>query len=69
MWSDPSDVPGVHVSPRNVGVMFGPDVTAAFLAHNHLQVIIRSHECVPNGTQVRRSLLLLIPIHLHRSPA
>jgi diadenosine tetraphosphatase ApaH/serine/threonine PP2A family protein phosphatase len=53
MWSDPSDVPGVHVSPRNVGVMFGPDVTAAFLAHNHLQVIIRSHECVPNGTQVR----------------
>ena len=53
MWSDPSDLPGVRSSPRNVGICFGPDVTAEFLAVNGLSTLIRSHECVPAGTQVR----------------
>jgi hypothetical protein len=46
------DVNGYAASTRNAGVMFGPDVTAAFLQLNGLDFIIRSHECVVDGLQV-----------------
>ena len=32
-----------------VGIQFGPDVTARFLEHNHLDYIIRSHEVKSDG--------------------
>lgn len=36
LWSDPVDTPGIQPSQRGVGVRFGPDVTADFLARHGL---------------------------------
>ncbi|KOB64459.1 Protein phosphatase 5 [Operophtera brumata] len=44
LWSDPQHMSGRAPSKRGVGCQFGPDVTAAFLAKNKLDYIIRSHE-------------------------
>ena len=46
------DVPGISHSTRNVGVMFGPDITKSFADRNGLRLIIRSHECVQSGIRV-----------------
>lgn len=45
LWSDPVNEPGIRVNEaRGCGTVFGPDVTAEFLAANGLRLIIRSHE-------------------------
>jgi len=44
LWSDPDQKPGRADSRRGTGCHFGPDVVKAFLAANHLDIIIRSHE-------------------------
>jgi serine/threonine-protein phosphatase 5 len=45
MWSDPVREPGLaENTARGIGLVFGPDVTQAFLAANGLQLILRSHE-------------------------
>ncbi len=49
LWSDPKGSPGVVPNPRGEGVLFGPDVTEAFLRENNLRMVVRSHECVPLG--------------------
>jgi len=52
LWSDPQEFPGRAPSKRGVGVAFGPDVTHAFLAHNNLDLLVRSHEVKEEGYQV-----------------
>ena len=49
LWSDPQDAPGRSPSRRGVGYSFGPEYTRAFLDHNGLSLIVRSHEVKPNG--------------------
>ncbi|KAK9814926.1 hypothetical protein WJX73_002193 [Symbiochloris irregularis] len=45
LWSDPVATPGMRLNKfRGVGLVFGPDITEAFLAANNLRLIIRSHE-------------------------
>ena len=45
LWSDPAPMPGFEENyARGIGMVFGPDITEAFLAENHLKLIIRSHE-------------------------
>ena len=45
LWSDPAPTPGLLANDaRGIGLVFGPDVTQAFLAANRLRLIIRSHE-------------------------
>lgn len=45
LWSDPVAAPGFHVNTsRGVGMVFGPDVTRAFLERNALSLVLRSHE-------------------------
>ena len=52
LWSDPQPQNGRSPSKRGVGIQFGPDVTAKFLAKNKLDYIIRSHEVKPEGYEV-----------------
>ena len=49
LWADPCPRLGTHENKRGAGCLFGPDVCAAWLKANDLQLVIRSHECVPNG--------------------
>ena len=49
LWSDPTTEEGIYVSERGAGVQFGPDIADAFMKHNNIDMVIRSHECVPYG--------------------
>lgn len=52
LWSDPQPAMGRSPSKRGVGTQFGPDVTAAFLKQNNLDLLIRSHEVKQEGYSV-----------------
>jgi len=53
LWSDPSPRPGRHPSKRGVSSKeFGEDVTKAFLKHNNLDLVVRSHEVKQEGYEV-----------------
>eukprot|EP00565_Helicotheca_tamesis_P001480 CAMPEP_0185735170 /NCGR_PEP_ID=MMETSP1171-20130828/24497_1 /TAXON_ID=374046 /ORGANISM="Helicotheca tamensis, Strain CCMP826" /LENGTH=581 /DNA_ID=CAMNT_0028405371 /DNA_START=56 /DNA_END=1801 /DNA_ORIENTATION=+ len=49
LWSDPQPFPGKSPSKRGVGYSFGPDITEAFLKHNNLNLLVRSHEVKDEG--------------------
>lgn len=56
LWSDPRPTPsyprpliGRRSSDRGAGCEFGPSVTNSFCALNQIALIVRSHECVPEG--------------------
>jgi protein phosphatase len=49
MWSDPRSSIGSTASDRGAGVFFGSDVTSAFCSLNEISLVIRSHECMPEG--------------------
>uniref|UniRef100_A0A0R3X9V6 Serine/threonine-protein phosphatase n=1 Tax=Hydatigena taeniaeformis TaxID=6205 RepID=A0A0R3X9V6_HYDTA len=50
LWSDPQSAPGCKPNiKRGGGSHFGPDITANLLTHLKVGVLIRSHECCPNG--------------------
>jgi Ca2+-binding EF-hand superfamily protein/diadenosine tetraphosphatase ApaH/serine/threonine PP2A family protein phosphatase len=51
MWSDPRPITSTSPSDRGAGVFFGSDVTESFCALNRISLVIRSHECVPEGYQ------------------
>ncbi|KAF0696480.1 Aste57867_12775 [Aphanomyces stellatus] len=52
LWSDPRTIHGQHRSVRGAGIEFGDDVTNEFCSTNKVALIIRSHECVPEGYAV-----------------
>jgi protein phosphatase len=58
LWSDPTDndveigiQPNFLRDSRSYGniVKYGPDIVERFLQNNNLSMIIRAHECVPDG--------------------
>ncbi|VDD79170.1 unnamed protein product [Mesocestoides corti] len=50
LWSDPQTMTGCKPNiKRGGGSYFGPDVTASLLSHLKIGILIRSHECCPNG--------------------
>lgn len=52
LWSDPKQTPGISPSHRGEGILWGPDVTDAFLERNNLKMIIRSHVWEPTGYKI-----------------
>ena len=42
---------------RHCAVQWGPDVTRRFLKRNGLALVVRSHECVARGLQVRHAFV------------
>jgi len=40
---------GISPSYRGAGVLFGPDITTKFCEKNKFDLVVRSHECVPDG--------------------
>jgi serine/threonine-protein phosphatase 5 len=52
LWADPMAGEGRAPSKRGVGLCFGADVTANFLAMNNLQLVIRSHEMKDEGWEL-----------------
>ncbi|KAJ1962257.1 Palmitoyl-protein thioesterase 1 [Dispira parvispora] len=55
LWSDPRPQPGRGPNKRGVGIEFGPDITEAFLKHNNLDVLVRSHEVKDEGYAVEHN--------------
>jgi len=49
VWSDPEDVDSWSISPRGAGWLFGPKITAEFLAANGLELLCRAHQLVHEG--------------------
>jgi len=52
LWSDPGARAGRNPPHRGCGVVFGPDVTKAFLDRNNLSLLVRSHEMKQEGYSV-----------------
>lgn len=52
LWSDPRSISSRQPSERGAGVEFGVDVTNNFCLVNKIALIIRSHECVPEGFEI-----------------
>ncbi|KAF1331731.1 Serine/threonine-protein phosphatase, partial [Globisporangium splendens] len=52
LWSDPRSIASRQPSERGAGVEFGVDVTNNFCLVNKIALIIRSHECVPEGFEI-----------------
>jgi protein phosphatase len=51
LWSDPHEEQGWKPSDRGAGILWGPDLTKSFLSKNNLELVIRSHEMVDEGTK------------------
>lgn len=52
LWADPHPGTGKVPSKRGMGVCFGSDYTERFLAHNKLELLVRSHEVKEEGYEV-----------------
>nr|AGM32890.1 Ser/thr protein phosphatase [Coptotermes formosanus] len=46
LWSDPRDVDDFERSDRGLGCYFGEAHLKSFLEDNHLNLLVRAHECV-----------------------
>ena len=53
LWSDPGVDPGIRASHRGSGWIFGPDVTDRFCRDTGVALVVRSHEFVPGGVDVK----------------
>ncbi|KAM9577337.1 serine/threonine-protein phosphatase with EF-hands 1 [Trichechus inunguis] len=53
LWSDPRSKRGCYPNKsRGGGCYFGPDITSKILNKFHLKLLIRSHECKPDGYEI-----------------
>ncbi|XP_036083087.1 serine/threonine-protein phosphatase with EF-hands 1 [Rousettus aegyptiacus] len=53
LWSDPRSKRGCYPNTcRGGGCYFGPDITSKILNKYQLKMIVRSHECKPEGYEV-----------------
>ncbi|XP_049623408.1 serine/threonine-protein phosphatase with EF-hands 1 [Suncus etruscus] len=53
LWSDPRDKRGCYPNTsRGGGCYFGPDISSKILSKFQLKMLIRSHECKPEGYEI-----------------
>lgn len=55
LWSDPKATNGISPSHRGEGILWGPDISEAFLKRNDLTMIIRSHVWEPTGFKIEHN--------------
>lgn len=55
LWSDPKSTNGYSPSHRGEGILWGPDISEAFLKRNDLTMIIRSHVWEPTGYKIEHN--------------
>jgi serine/threonine-protein phosphatase PP1 catalytic subunit len=66
LWSDPdTSVNGWAENDRGVSFVFGADVVAAFLERHDLDLIVRAHQVVEDGYEVRNKISETPPPPLH----
>jgi protein phosphatase len=60
LWNDPSDLPGINISPRGSGKKFGTDIAYMFLETFGLKMLIRGHESFKDGYHFYNDRVLTI---------
>jgi hypothetical protein len=68
LWSDPQESRGIQPSPRGIGNLFGPDVTREFLRLLNVKVLIRGHECCPEGSRIDHDNRVLTLFSTNKRP-
>ena len=57
LWSDPNpNIESYMMNPRGTGCEFGYLAALAFLKQNNLDYIVRGHQCIKEGVQVKESM-------------
>ncbi|VDL87233.1 unnamed protein product [Schistocephalus solidus] len=60
LWSDPQNTPGSRPNlKRGGGSYFGADVTSNCLGHMKMGLLVRSHECCPQGWKLEHNQSVL----------
>ncbi|TBU08907.1 serine/threonine-protein phosphatase [Hamiltosporidium tvaerminnensis] len=53
LWSDPSEEPGYKKNTRGAGYLFGEDIVNKFCKNNNISLIVRSHQLVQDGFELK----------------
>ena len=57
LWSDPNEkIESYMINPRGTGCEFGYLASLAFLKQNNLDYIVRGHQCIKEGVQVKENM-------------
>lgn len=61
LWSDPcKTIMNFLDSTRGLGMLFGQNALSQFLKENNLKMLIRAHQCVPEGVDIYKDLVLTV---------
>jgi hypothetical protein len=64
LWNDPSNISGILPNPRGTGKLFGPDITRNFLSKIRVNLLIRGHQAIGNGYNLKDRILTLFSCKL-----
>jgi serine/threonine-protein phosphatase with EF-hand domain len=67
LWSDPQASEGCKRNEhRGSGKHFGPDVSQSVLSRNGIELLVRSHQCKPDGYEyTHKGKVAIVTMHLN----